>query len=242
MRLADVHYLGLEGFGKLGKITPRFEFAYAFGDQDVSGGENLDISAYAAFAAIEIEISKAVVPYVGGYYVSGDDDANDNDVNAYNGIAMNQRYTPTFGIENAFIYRFVPVLGSNIYENNFQNLGNDAGYGGSSNGAKGDAPGMIMLGAGLQGAITEKMNYKTQVMYFTIAEENNFTKASDATQTVGDEVGIEFDLQLAYNYSTHFSIGNVVSVFLPGDFVEDYRGSDYDDTAIMDTVELTWKF
>ncbi len=242
MRKADVHYLGLEGFGKLGKITPRFELSYAFGDQDVSGGENLDISAYAAFAAIEIEISKAVVPYVGGYYLSGDDDGNDRDINAYNGISMNQRYTPTFGMENAFIYRFIPVLGSNIYENNFQNLGSDPGYGGSSNGARGDAPGMIMLGAGVQGAITEKMNYKTQVMYFTLAEENNFMKASDATQTVGDEVGIEFDLQLAYNYSTHFSIGNTVSVFLPGDFVEDYRGSDYDDTAIMDTVELSWKF
>ncbi|MFH0724899.1 MAG: hypothetical protein V2B19_00845 [Pseudomonadota bacterium] len=244
MREAQTHYLGVEGFGTTGIFTPRFELVYAVGNKDthVAGKKvEYDISAFAAYASLDIAISKALVPYFGGYYLSGDDDKNDKDINAYNGIAMNQRYTPTFGMENAFIYKFVPALGSFLYENGFQNLGTQAGYGGSSNGQCADAPGLIMLGAGLKGAINEQLDYKTQLMYFAIAEENNFKKIG-TTKNVDKEVGWEYDLQLTYKFNSHFSLGNVVSVFLPSDFVEDYRGKDYDSMAFMDTIEMNWAF
>jgi len=35
---------------------------------------------------------------------------------------------------------------------------------------------------------------------------------------------------------------NVFSVFDPGDGVQDIRGDEYDDTAIMNTVEIIWMF
>jgi hypothetical protein len=247
MREADVNYLGVEGFGTVGGMyTPRFEFAYAFGDKDMHAAgkkSTYDISAFAAFASLDIAISKMFIPYFGGYYLSGDDDKNDHDVNAYNGIAMNQRYTPTFGIENAFIYRFVPSLGSYIYENGFQNLGvAGTGYGGAGNGQTGTAPGLIMLGAGCKGALNEKLDYKTQIMYFALAQTENFLKVGSTTEDIDDEVGYEFDLLLTYKFNPHFSLGNCISVFLPGNSIEDRLGKDYDATAFMDTVEMKWSF
>lgn len=247
---ANVHYLGLEGFGTFGIFTPRFEMVYAVGDmnsRNVGPSEEYDISAWAAFGALEVAINKAFVPYFGGFYMTGDDDNTDKDVEAYNGISMNQRYTPTFGLENAFIYRAVPVLGSNIYELGLQNLGNPAsGYGGSTNLNCGDAPGLIMLGVGARGNVTEQFSYKAQIMYFQAAEEDNFKKilpnGTRSTETVDDMIGVEFDVNLAYAFSQHFSLGNTLAFFFPGDFVEDYRGPEYEEAAIMDTIELNWKF
>jgi hypothetical protein len=247
MRGAKVHYLGVEGYGPVGIFTPRFEMVYAVGDKDILVAnvkkDNYDISAFAAFASLDIAISKALVPYFGGFYISGDDDKTDKDINAYNSIAGNQRYTPTFGIANAFIYRYIPVLGSNIYEGHFQDLGTaGSGYGAATNTACGDAPGLIMLGAGLKGAIDEKLSYKTQLMYFRMAQTDNFLKAGSTTKHSDEEVGTEFDLQLTYKFNPHFSVGNVIAVFLPGNFVEDYRGKDFDATAFMDTLEMSWSF
>jgi hypothetical protein len=248
MRGAQVHYLGVEGYGKVGGIfTPRFELVYAFGDKDILTSsyvktDNYDISAWAAFASLDISISKALVPYFGGYYLSGDDDKNDRDINAYNGIAMNQRYTPTFGMEAAFIYKFVPALGSFLYENGFQNLGSQPGYGGSSNGQMADAPGLIMFGAGLKGVLTEEISYKTQLLHFSLAKTDNFTKINNSNKHISSDVGWEYDLQLTYKFSPNFSLGNVVSVFMPGDSVKDRLGKDYDATAVMDTIEMNWAF
>lgn len=258
-RGADVHYLGIEAFGKLGIFTPRFEFIYATGDKKAVVGDDLDISAFGLYGSIEAGISKALNIYAGMYYLTGDDDKNDKDIEAFNGIGNIARYTPTFGMENAFIYRYVPALGTHVYANTFGTLGTaGSGYGEISNSATGDGPGLIMLGVGARGNITEQFSYKTQVMYFALAEEKNFKKVQldpagnpvkDAngklvrtTEEVDDMAGVEFDLQLTYEFTPHFSIGNVLAVFFPGDFVEDWNGPGFDETAIMDTIELNWKF
>lgn len=236
---ADVHYLGVEGFGSFGMFTPRFEFIYATGEQSDTG-RDLDINAFGAFASIEATISKAVTFYLGGYYMTGDDDANDDDVEAFSGISNASRYAPTFGLENAMIYRYNPALGTHLYANDFNVLGSRAGYGGISNSSKSDAPGMIMLGFGARGSITEPLSYKTQIMYFMFEEEKALEKSLG--RSIDDEVGIEFDLNLTYKFGPHFSLGNTLAVFFPGDSVEDRLGSDFDETAILDTIELVWQF
>ncbi len=239
---AKVHYIGLEGYGKIGIMTPRFEFIYADGDQDVSGGGDNDIQAWGAYASVDFEVDKSFIPYIGGYYLSGDDDPGDDDMEAFNGITNISRYTPTFGMENAFVYRYVPALGSHLYSNNFNTLGSSPGYGGISNSSKGDAPGMYMLGAGAKGSLGEKLSYKTQIMYFAFAEEDGLEDLGYGNGDVDDEVGYEFDLRLTYKFNNHFSLGNVLSVFVPGDGIEDILGDEFDETAIMDTVEMVWGF
>ena len=248
-READVHYLGVQSYGKLGMLTPRAEFIYAVGNKDdyIIDGNEADISAWAGFAALEINISDMVNPYFGGQIVTGDSDATDDDIEAFNPITNISRYTPTFGMENAFIYRNVPVLGSQLYSNVPDTLGRaSGGYGGIGNSAKAESPGMYSLGLGCKGK-QGKFSYKTQLQYFWFEETGALedlaaTEDAIASDDIDDAIGLEFDLQITYHFNDHFSIGNVISIFDPGDGVEDLRGSDYDDTAYLDTIELTWTF
>ena len=243
---AYVHYLGAQLYGRIGMFTPRLEVAYAVGtedDVDLPNGteDDLDVSAFAAFASLDVNFSKSLIPYIGGYYIQGDGDANDGDAEAFNPITNISRYTPTFGMENAFIYRMVPVLGTHLYANDFGLLGATPGYGGISNSNKLENPGMMMIGGGLKGTYN-KWSYKTQLMYFWFEDTGALEDLGLGGGDVDDNVGLEFDLQLTYKFSNHFSIGNVFALFDPGDGVQDIRGDDYDETAILDTVELKWAF
>ncbi len=239
---AQVHYLGVEGYGKVGIVTPRFELIYATGDMDKDTGltQDYDIEGWAAYASVEFDLGKQFNPYVGFSWLSGDDDANDDDLDAFNAIGNISRYTATFGMENAMIYRYNAALGTHLYSNTFNMLGSTQGYGGISNSSKGDAPGMLMLGMGAKGQLTEELCYKAQLMYFELDDTGALEDI--AGYDIDEEMGWEFDLQLTYKLNNHFSIGNTLSIFEPGDGVEDIMGNDYDDTAYLDTVEFIWNF
>ncbi len=255
---ATVNYFGAQVYGKIGMFVPRAEFVYAVGNKEElttpSGKvyKDLDISAYAAFASLELDISRALRPYIGGYYMSGDDDANDDEINAYNPITNMARNTPTFGMTSALIYKTIPILGSKIYSNGFGMLGgykDDVlthankdkfkGYGGIGDSASPFNPGMYSLGVGCKGAIDE-WSYKTQWQYFWFEETGALEDVYG--KNIDDSVGWEFDLQITYHLNNHFSIGNVFSYFDPSDAVQDLAGDDFDEGAIQDTIEMTWKF
>jgi hypothetical protein len=240
-RQADVHYLGVQCFGKMGNLMPKAEFVYAMGEKDnfTAAGEEGDISAFAGFASLEMAVGDMFNPYLGGYYISGDDDATDDKIEAFNPITNISRYAGPFAMENAFIYRYVPALGSHLYSNTFDTLGTAQGYGGISNSSSANSPGMYNLGIGTKGAM-DKWSYKAQLMYFWFTEVGALEQVT--AKSIDDAVGLEFDLQVTYNFTKNFSLGNVISVFDPGDGVQDLRGEDFDKTAILNTVELTWNF
>jgi hypothetical protein len=232
---AQSHYFGLEGYGKIGMLTPRFEAVYVTGDTN-----DMDISAWAAYASCDFNIKKELVPYIGVTFRTGDDDANDDDIEAYNSITNIARYTPTFGIENAFVYRYNAILGSHLYANDFDMLGGAGnGYGGISGSASGNSPGMISFGIGAKGTI-DKWSYKAQIMYFQFEDEGALEDVQGTS--IDDEVGIEYDFRFTYKFSNHFSLGNTIAVFDPGDAIEDLYGDDYDDIGVMDTIEMVWKW
>ena len=240
---ASVHYFGAEAYGKLGLLTPRFEIAFATGDTNKNAlGQDYDIGAWAAYGSVDINISTAFTPYLGFTYMTGDDDDTDDDIEAWNGITDISRYTPTFGIENALIYRMVPSLGSALYSHTFDGLaggGATPGYGGVGNSCQGSSPGLIEYGLGVKGRIAD-FGYKVQAMCFFFDEEGALEQIYGTD--IDDEAGIEFDLRLTYKFSNHFTLGNTLSIFSPGDAIEDIYGDDYDDTAILNTVELMWKW
>jgi hypothetical protein len=100
---------------------------------------------------------------------------------------------------------------------------------------------MIMAGLGTKGCY-QKWSYKTQLMYFWFEDTGSLEDLADYPGSIDDNVGLEFDLQLTYQFNKHFSLGNVLSLFDPGDGIQDLYGDDYDDMALMDTVELQWTF
>jgi len=55
-------------------------------------------------------------------------------------------------------------------------------------------------------------------------------------------VGQELDVRVAYKFSKHFTIANCFAAFEPGDAIEDMHGKDYDDTALVNTIELIWSW
>jgi hypothetical protein len=237
---ANVHYFGAETFGKIGMFIPKAEFVYAIGDKEKNNDVDYDISAYAAFAALETDYLPLFNPYIGGYYVTGDDDANDDDIEAFNTITNISRYTGTFGMENAFIYRYATALGTHLYSNTPSRWGTaGTGYGGISNSDTAESPGMMSLGIGSKGG-SGNWKYKAQVQYFWLEETGAIEDVKG--RSIDDELGMEFDLQITYVFNKHFSLGNCLSIFEPGDAIEDYNGAGYDDTAILDTIEFIWSF
>jgi len=241
---ADVHYLGVQAYGKLGKLAPQAEFVYAVGEKDnynASGTiKDADISAYGGYAAVVASISDKLNPYVGGYFLSGDDDASDSDIEAFNPITNISRYAGPFGTENGMIYKGVPVLGAPLYSNAPERLGGmGSGYGGISNLASAQNPGLQSLGIGTKGSM-DKWAYKLQFQYLMFAETGALEDVEG--NSIDDTIGYEGDLKITYNFSENFSLGNVISVMEPGDGVQDIHGPDYDETALVDTLEMKWNF
>jgi hypothetical protein len=242
---ADAHYFGLEAIGKTGIFIPRAEFVYVTGEKDdheLGNGntDDVDIESYAAFASLEVDVHPLFKPFVGGYFYQGDEDANDGDIDAYNAITNIARYTPVFGMENAFIYRHIPVLGTHIYSGTPTMLGGSAtGYGGLSNSGSANSPGMTSLGIGAKGS-RNNWEYKAMMQYFEFEDTGALEDLEG--KSIDDEMGIEFDVHLTYHFTDHFSLGNTLSVFDPGDGIQDLYGSDYDETAIMNTCEMIWSF
>jgi|GEM_PF-784975 len=288
---AQTHYAGLQMHGKLGNITPKAEFIYAYGAKEdyAPANKDADIRAYAAHLALQSNINTKFKPFVGGNYVTGDDDAQDDEINAFNSITNIARWTPTFGgfplkenyqgMENAFIYRYVPVLGSFLYSNTPEGLGQISalrkdpfdGYGGAFNTSSAASPGMQNLGIGAEGDI-KKLSYKAQFRYFWfqdtgaleyVATAHNFhyLKADGKNplnyqdkylteKDIDNEMGWEADLLLSYNFNSHFSLGNLISVFAPGQGVQDYQESlyvnrnygEFDEIAYQNTISMIWSF
>ena len=217
------------------------ELVYATGDTDTNTttGRSYDIGAWAAYGSLEFKLDSRFTPFLGVNYQSGDNNPNDGDIDAFNGITNISRYTPTFGLENAIIYRSVPALGTFLYANNFANLGTaGTGYGEIANTGTGDGPGVIMYGLGFKGKY-QKLSYKVQGMYFKLDETDGLRQVLGLA-SLDDKMGIEYDLWFKYQFGKHFSMGNCFAVFDPGDAVKDINGQGADDTAIVDTVELIW--
>jgi hypothetical protein len=272
-RDADLSYFGIQTFGKMGPFVPKAEFAYAYGDKDhydkawndtkaaqagkINGSmledDEADIGAYAFYASLKYQASQMFNPYLAVLFASGDDDAFDDDIEAYNAITSTQRYLfSDIGIEDSFIAHYVPVLGSNLYSYLPARIGagDDTGYGGVSDHSSAESPGMQALFLGMMGN-HGKWYYKLQGSYFEfeevgaledLGELGVFSGEGAQKGDIDDEMGFEITFRLKYDFSNHFSIANVISAFEPGDGIEDLRGDDYDDTAFMNTVEIAWRF
>ena len=233
---AHAYYGGLEAYGKIGMIMPSFEGVYVGGtinDAAEGGTDDYDISSYAFFASVKLDLMPEFQPYFGGYYVRGDDDNTDNDAEGFVGITDIARYTPTFGMEGAYMYEHIYGLGSPLYSLTPERLGDpSAQYGGISGAGTGNNPGLIHVGMGATGKICDT-SYKVQTCYMWFAEK-------DGLGLDDDEIGLTVDAQAKYAVSPNFSISYTISGLLPGDGVKDLKGED--DLAWITRAEFVWKW
>ncbi len=233
---SQAYYFGLEAFGKTGIFMPSFEIVGVTGtinDAAKGGTDDYDISSFAAFAALKLDLMPEFQPYIGGFYVQGDDDNTDNDAEGFVGITNIARYTPTFGMEGGYMYEHIYGLGNPLYALTPERLGGTAArYGGISGAGTGDNPGLIYLGMGATGKVNG-VKYKVQTAYQWFEEE-------DGLGLKNDEIGWTVDAQASYALSPNFSISYTISGLLPGDAVEEMKGED--DIAWITRSELVWKW
>jgi hypothetical protein len=243
-RDAKVFYYGLEGIGQFGIIKPSFEAIYADGEFK---GNGRDIKAYAAFAGVELALSKAFNPYIAGRFTSGDEDSADNDVEGFVGITDIGRFTPLMGLDgnilgesmnagvryNSPLYSYAPdrAVGGNL-------------YGGIGNASSGNNPGSKILAVGAKGDINEQFSYKAQVFGIWFDKTENLPVGAGKTVSEVDKfAGTTFDLMLKYAFSKNFYASYIFSAFFPGDGIKDQQSTTADDTyASLHTVNLFWTY
>jgi hypothetical protein len=242
LRNAKVYYYGIEGTGQIGIFKPSFEFIYADGEFK---GTNFDIKSYAAFAGVEVAVSKALNPYVAIRYGKGDDDSADNDVEGFVGITDIGRFTPLMGMDGNILGEsmgnpYGNVLYSYAPERKFATRQ----YGGIGNAGSGDNPGHRIIAVGTKGAISDPLSYKAQVFLIWYDKVGNIPVGAGKTAAEVDKyAGTTFDLQLSYKFSPNFSTYLIYSAFLPGDGIKDQLATTADDTfAQLASLGLVWSY
>lgn len=241
---AQVHYYGFEVLGKIGILKPSFEVVFADGEFD----NGKDISSMAAFAGLEVEVSKEFTPYVALRYTQGDEDATDNDVEGWVGITDIGRFTPLMGMDGGILSEDLgQSYGATLYSYAPERSPLKEGlptdnYGGISNGGRGNNPGQIIAALGAKGDLSrwvDKLSYKTQVFMIWYDETNNLHNARKPEKKVDDYAGTTVDLQFRYALDENFSLGYIFGIFVPGAGIKDQFG---DDPAMTNCLSLVWSY
>jgi len=279
----DQYVAALQGKGAYGIIKPMFEVAYAFGDFETSArtamvdrdgdgtAEELDtsdadIGAWAAFADVAFDFSEAVgikkfEPHIGGYYLQGDDDPLDDDLEGFAPVTGISRFTPRFGTEQAISHDGNALLGQIEYSMFPAYYGTTWYRGGGITGTNDlDNPGFVMFGGGLKAA-WDNWSYNGNVMAMWFNEE----KAVEAYYTyalglsdvkIDDYMGIEWNNELSYRLYDAVTLKAGVTFLFPGDGAEDItqaldayarevefaQGNSSDDVSQRYAVEIVWFF
>ncbi len=192
----DVYYLGLASTGIVGPFRYFLEFAYQVGDVDLDGKgmlmpdgtweDHFDVNAWAGmlFLATDLgylypKLGKFIVSF-GGVYFSGDDDANDDDLEGYVGATEGSRFFPLTGFYTIPVDCGLqnPVIGTPTYAWNPSGWGVGPSVGGLAGqpvdfyslGAHGDNPGLWALLFTVDWYPTPKWELKAQVKYMQWVE------------------------------------------------------------------------
>jgi hypothetical protein len=236
---AQIHYYGLEATGQAGWFKPYFEVVAADGEFD----DGKDISAWAMFAGLEMNMNKAFNPYVAFRYTQGDDDASDNDVEGWVGVGDIARFTPLIGMDGNILGEDLgQSYGATLYSYSPERAFRTNRYGGIGNGGSGDNPGQKLIAIGTRGDLSRwlpNLMYKTQAFFIWYDETDNLTNIRNPGEKVDDYAGTTFDLQLMYAFNKNFSIDYIFSTFVPGDGIKDQFG---DDPAYVNCVTLAWTY
>lgn len=270
MRFARTYYAGTELTGQIGIVKPYVEVAYATGDFDLDrrGGAQQgvtapppvarDIRSLAAFAGIELALSKAFNPYAAVRYTQGDDNAGDDEASGFVGITDIGRFTGLLGMDGSILGEHLTSgaspYGSPLYGFAPERAVGGNGYGGIGNGGSGNNPGqrLIALGArGDLGDLVKNLSYKGQVFYILYDKTENLVNTASGSSAPGylggasvdDVAGTVVAVQLKYDFTKEFAIDYIGSAFVPGRGLKDQLSPTAKSaTAQAHTLTLAWAF
>jgi hypothetical protein len=264
------HYVtGVQGKGTYGILMPMFEAAYAFGDYESATTtiQDADIKSWGVFGDIAFNLSERVgikkfEPHVGAYYLQGDSDPTDDDLEGWTEVTGISRFTPRFGNEQSISHDGNALLGQIEYSMFPAYYGTTNYKGGGITGtADFDNPGFKMLGAGLDAA-WDKWGYTTNVMAMWF-EAGEAVEAYYESPTIGltnvkidDFMGIEWMNEVSYKLYDSVTLKAGASFLFPGDGAEDItqalnafsrgvafdQGESSDDVSMRFAAEFLWFF
>jgi hypothetical protein len=223
---AQVWYYGLEGIGQFGMIKPSFEVIVS--DGEFRSPSTVDIKSLAAFAGIELAVSKAFKGFVGIT-----DIGRFTPLMGMDGNILGEHLSSGASLYNSPLYSYAPdrAVGGNLY----------GGIGGASSG---NNPGEQILAVGAKGSLDDfvkNFSYKVQAFYIRYDKVGNLVKTVGGT--VDKYVGTTADVQLMYAFSPNFSANYIFSAFFPGDGIKDQLPAGADSTfASLHTMNLVWTY
>ncbi len=260
----DRFFGGLNYKGDYGIFHPMAEFAYVGGTMDNDREIDYDISSYAFFGDLLVDLHETVgikkfEVHVGGYYLRGDDDPNDDDLEGFTPAVGITRFTPRFGSEQSISHDGNPFFGQILYSMFPAYYGSVRG-GGINGGAALDNPGFSMIGGGIN-AQYGKWTYITHVMAMwfneTEAVENYFSNMGVAGNVDIDSfMGVEWNNEIRYKVFKSVTLKGGAAFLFPGSGAKDItkavnaygrdvsfeQGKKSDDVSMRFAAELLWLF
>lgn len=260
------HFVGAIFSADIAGFKPLFEVAGSFGEvkipttspatNDLLGnpisGRRFDIRSVGVFGDIAYDASKFVgfrfEPHVGFYWLRGDDDPRDDNLEGWAPTVAMPRFTPRFGGENILLSDGLPIWGSPLYS--FlpeQSYGNQSAFlsngGGLFGVSRGDNPGMTLVGGGIDTEpIKGKLRYRTNAYGLWYNEdflvgrvpagsENNAGNGLVPTQgapfrLVDDRFfGVEWDNEITYFFTKNTFLKLQFSFLFPGEAADRVTGA-----------------
>ena len=266
----DVYYIGANAVGKIGAFMYQAEFVWQTGSVDIRGEgwelpngkyeDDFDVNAWAALLNFQVDLAQWVpslnkfVVGLGGVYFSGDDDANDDDLEGFTGVASATRFFKPWEMGTLPVHgaNQQPVIGSTIYGWNPVDWGVGPCAGGVNGygGAHGDNPGLIAGVFTIDWMPVKKWNIKAMVKYlrwdetegieYSLKDEKNLDKAP----SIDEEIGWETSLMISYKIYPNVTLFGGISALFPGDGIDDINEVRYgdDDSDVAYHGQLGVKF
>ncbi len=259
----DRYFMGLQGKGTYGIFKPSAEMVYCTGHY---GSQNKDVKSWAMYADLAVDLHKMVgvkkfEGHIGGYYVAGDDNLGDNDLEGFAPATGISRFSPGFGSEQSISFDGNQLLGQTLYSILPAYYGSVRG-GGINGAAALDNPGFIMVGGGIKSGFG-KWTYITNVMVMWFNEtepvkyyyENYGSGLSNVK--IDSYMGTEWNNEFRYKLYKSVTIKGGAAFFFPGAGARDItkaldaigrgetdfnNGRSSDDVSMRFAAEFLWFF
>ncbi len=257
----DRYFIGIQGKGTYGIFKPALELVYLTGDMDFYSVDK-DIESWAMFADLTVDLHKMVGMkkfdvHVGGYYVKGDDDLTDNDLEGFAPAVGIARFSPYFGSEQSISFDGNQLMGQTLYSILPAYYGSVRGAG-INGGAALDNPGFIMVGGGVKTGYG-KWTYITNVMCMWFEQTDAveaYWSSYVSNPDIDNFMGVEWNNELRYKLYKSVTIKGGAAFFFPGSGAKDItkamdayvrgvtfdEGRSSDDVSMRFAAEFLWFF